>query len=297
MSSSRLKQKLKSFYTLFVASPKEWGFPKKSAVLIYDASCEQALLPYLTKYRVTTMALRGELINVPSILRSTLTLTFWKGRPLQAYTYAYIRYVTPAVIITFIDNDQNFYCLSKTFPSAKTVFLQNGVRSIVGDVFENIAKSENFHVDHMLVFGSAIGKKFSDFVSGTVTPIGSLINNTVKISHNLRDRSVIFISQYRDEPATGADFLTSTNGQSISHAELYSAEVVVLGFLGKWCLENGMHLKICGMSSEPSGAENTFYKKILQDYLWEYLPRLSQYSSYIIIDSAHIVVSIGSTLG
>ena len=297
MSLSRLKQKLISFYTLFVAPPKEWWFPRKSEVLIYDACGEDALRPYLTKYRVTTMAVRGELVNVPCLLRSALTLTFWRGKPLRAYTDTYIRAVAPKVIITFIDNSSNFYCLARQFPNAKTVFLQNGVRSTIGDVFESIVKSDNYHVDNMLVFGGAIGKKYNAYVSGSVTAIGSLKNNTVSISRDIIDKAVLFISQYRDQPAKGTPFLTSTNGQAILHSEFYSAEVGVLDFLRKWCLQNEMHLKICGVSSESNGAEYDFYKNILGNYMWEYLPRSGQYSSYNLVDTAHIVVAINSTLG
>ena len=51
MKINRLKSKLKLFYTIFIAPPKEWHLPKKSEVLIYDACGAEALAPYLTKYK------------------------------------------------------------------------------------------------------------------------------------------------------------------------------------------------------------------------------------------------------
>ena len=80
MKINRLKSKLKLFYTIFIAPPKEWQLPKKSEVLIYDACGAETLAPYLTKYNVTTMEVRGESINVPCLLRAAVTLKFWKGQ-------------------------------------------------------------------------------------------------------------------------------------------------------------------------------------------------------------------------
>ena len=109
MKINRLKSKLKFFYTLFIAPPKEWQLPKKSEVLIYDASSAEPLALYLTKYRVVIMAIRGEAINMPCFLRAVVSLKFWKGKPLQAYAEAFILAVSPKVVITYIDNNLNFY--------------------------------------------------------------------------------------------------------------------------------------------------------------------------------------------
>jgi hypothetical protein len=66
MKVSRLVSKLKVFYQIFIVSPKAWYLPKKAEILIYDAydACgAEAMLPYMTEYRVTTMAVRGELME------------------------------------------------------------------------------------------------------------------------------------------------------------------------------------------------------------------------------------------
>ncbi len=63
MKVSRLVSKLKVFYQIFIVSLKAWHLPKKAEILIYDACGAEAMLPYMTKYRVTTMAVRGELME------------------------------------------------------------------------------------------------------------------------------------------------------------------------------------------------------------------------------------------
>ena len=121
----------------------------------------ETLMPYLAKYFVTTMTVRGESINIPCLLRGMLKPRFWTGKPIIAYTEAYIQVVLPKVVITFIDNNSGFYEISKSFPDIKTIFIQNGMRSM--EAFYGIVKSNNYHVDYMLVHGSAIGKYYHNY--------------------------------------------------------------------------------------------------------------------------------------
>ena len=146
MRASQIRYKIKLFYSLFIKPPKTWQYPKKSEVLIYDASGAEILTPYLAKYFVTTMAVRGESINVPCLFRGMLKPRFWTGKPGTAYTEAYIQVVLPKVVITLIDNNANFYEISKSFPNIKTIFIQNGMRTISN--FYRIVKSYNYHVDY-----------------------------------------------------------------------------------------------------------------------------------------------------
>ena len=104
MKINRLKSKLKLFYTIFIAPPKEWQLPKKSEVLIYDAAGAETLALYLTKYRVVIMAVRGEAINMPCLLRAALTLKFWKGKLLQAYTEKFIQEKAIENLVKILEN-------------------------------------------------------------------------------------------------------------------------------------------------------------------------------------------------
>ena len=297
MKFNRFRSKLKLLCTIFIEAPKEWTLPKKSEVLIFDTLSLEPLAPYLIKYRVVTMAVRGEVINVPCFLRSALTLKFWKGNLLSAYTEKFIEVVSPRLIITFVDNNESFYNISKRFPDIKTMFIQNGVRGEPGDVFERLVKSENYYVDHMLVFGVVIGKKYKSYIGGSTLAIGSLKNNTVKINDIVSDGSILFISQYREKPKNNAPFAHLANGEPFCHDQFYLAEVIALRFLSSWCVENKKSLKIAGASAEKTGPEIDFFKAILSGCEWEYLPQIDQYNSYKLVDAAEIVVFIESTLG
>jgi surface carbohydrate biosynthesis protein len=290
---SRLKSKLKLLYTIFIAPPKEWQLPKKGEVLIYDACGAEAISPYLTKYSFTTMTVRGEAINVPCLLRAAATLKFWKGKPLNAYAEKIIQAVSPKVVITFIDNNPAFYGFSKLFPEVKTILLQNGSRYNWLD--GNPGKHE-YHVDYMLVFGASIGKYYNAHISGEVVPVGSLKNNAVSNTNGVKSDGVLFISQYRDKPKNNSPFYTDSNGEPVYHKQFYSAEVVALRFLAKWCVENKKSLKIASMSPGKTGPEFDFFEAILSGCSWEYIPKIGLNSSYKLVDAAEIVVGIDSTL-
>ena len=297
MKVSHLKRKLKIFYTIFIAAQKNWRLPKHSEVLIYDACGQEELAPYLTKYQVSTLAVRGESINVPCLLLAMLKPEFWKGKLLCAYAEAFIQAVFPKVVITFIDNNPNFYNLSKRFPVIKTIFVQNGSRGETGDVFDSLVKSDSHHVDYMCVFGAAIGRHYLKYLSGKSVPIGSLKNNAVDKSDKPTDDEVLFISQWHSKPNNGVFFHVENDGTQIYWEAFYEAEVKVLGFLNKWCAENNKLLKICGRETDKDGPEKKFYAELLTKCKWEYIPRTEIYSSYKLINATNIVIFIDSTLG
>jgi len=297
MKLKGVKSKLKTFYTFFIAPPKQWKKPKISEILIYDTVNSKYLATYLTNYSVEIIALRGESINITCLLRAIFTLCFWKGKRKQAYVDVFIRSVVPRIIITFIDNDIDFYTISNRFPNIKTIFFQNGSRSEVGDIFENLVPSDKYYVDYMLVHGSAIGKYYQKFISGLTIEIGSLKSNEVTKSMNVEPQSIVFVSQYFDKPKNNKALFIISELQSIYWEQFFSAEVQALKFLDKWCIENDKQLLICGRGINDTSNEKKFYTEYLTMCKWKYVPRSDFYSSYRLIDSAEIVVFIDSTLG
>lgn len=255
------------------------------------------LSTYLTEYSVEIIPLRGEFVNIPCLLRAIVGLSFWKGKPIQAYADAFIRFAEPSILITFIDNNVNFYTISHRFPSIKTIFFQNGTRSEVGDVFESLPTSNKYHVDYMLVHGSAIGKYYQKFISGLTIEVGSLKSNEIMKSVDVVPQSILFISQYFDKPENNEPFITNPDKPPIYWDQFFSAEMHVLKFLDTWCVKNDKQLWICGRGFNEKGQEKNFYSEHLKKCSWEYFPRTDLYNSYRLVNSAEIVVFIDSTLG
>jgi len=299
MKISQLKIKLRLFYTIFISSPKDWQFPKKAEILIFDATNINALMPYLKNYNFTVMPLRGEIINIPCLLYSFLEFSFWKGDPLNAYINAYIKKVKPSVIITLIDNYKKFYSISKHFSNLKTIFIQNGLRGETDDIFDGLIRSDNYHVDYMLVANEAIGKHYLKYLTGKAIPIGSLNNNTVYKSNPLECDDVLFISQWHKKPKNNNPLYIEQDGTLISWEVFFAFEFKVIKLLADWCIKNNKKLKICGRGKVENRHEQNFYNNYLNQTKcdWEYIPRKNYYSSYTLIDKSQIIVSIDSTLG
>lgn len=282
---------------MFLIPSKKWRFPKKAEILIYDQESLIALEPYLVNYKTTTIAIRGESINIPCLILASLTLSFWQGSGLQVYMNMYIKLVKPQIVITTIDNDWRFYEISKNFSSIVTIFIQNGLRDDIDKVYKSFNKKNSFHVDFMLVTCTPVGKKYLEYISGEIKVIGTLKNNSVKIKNNLKKNTILFISEWAQAPADDKQFLVSNNGKVIKWKDFFLPEDFVLSFLDRWCFENHKVLQICGRESREPQLEATFFAERLKKCAWEYLPYNGIYGAYEYIDFAEVVVSIGSTCG
>jgi surface carbohydrate biosynthesis protein len=296
MRFNLLKSRVKSGYQTVIRPPKIWQLPKKSEILIYDACGAEYLTPYLSGYRIEIIPVRRESVNVPILIRSIFTLDFWRGKK-QVYIDAFIREVSPKLIITFIDNSIDFYTISNRFPNIRTIFIQNGSRSEIGDIFGHLVQSDDYHVDYMLVHGAAIGRHYQKYISGKTIVIGSFKNNTIKSFVDVADESILFISQFIDKPKNNEPLWIENDDVRIYWDQVIRSEVRALKFLSKWCTENRKLLRICGRGIDEQGLEQRFYADILKDCTWEYIPRPDKFGSYKLVDNAEIVVFIDSTLG
>jgi len=251
---------------------------------------------YMKENSYSILEIRGESINIPSLLLALLKPKFWSGRAMSVYIDQYISFVRPEILITYIDNDIRFYTLSKKFPSVKTIFIQNGRRSELGDIFDLISPNSDYHVDYMFVFGEAIADKYSEYLTGLTIPIGSFKNNLIAKKADLVVNSVIFISSWGNKSQNSA-FMTRESGKSIEWTEYFAVEKRVLDFLDRWCSSNNKILKICGRSIDLASDERDYYSAHLTKSEWEFLPRIDSEGIYHHIDSAELVTFIDSTSG
>jgi len=293
----KIFMKMKKFYVSFMIPPKNWSKPQKADVLVYDYESVEALLPYVNKYSHNIIAVRGESINLYCAILSIFTLDFWTTSAFEAYVNKYILLVSPKVIITFIDNDVRFYEISNKFPDIKTIFIQNGRRAILSDVFATLSHDKKYHVDYMLVFNKSVGELYSSFISGAVIPIGSIKNNSVTISNNFEKNTVLLISSMGPYPDPGMPYLIDPNGEKIDWTTFHAIDKFIVEFLDEWCYKNNKQLKVLGRTSGSKSYEHLFYLNNLNKCKWRYIPRQGTYNSYHQIDTSEIIVFIDSTLG
>ena len=136
--------------TFFWHSKKIWRKPGKAKVLIYDRCGSEVLLTYIDPKSVEILDVRGESLNLYVLFKCLLN---WKFS-LTNYIFQYLTCVKPSVALTFIDNDLSFYLLKNHQKDLTTVFVQNGLRGELGDVFGFLKKQTYFRnkykVDYML---------------------------------------------------------------------------------------------------------------------------------------------------
>lgn len=296
-STMKLFRKVLAFGAVFLAPRKSFKKPRKVDVLIYDKTGSNSLIPFLQKYDYAVLNVRGETINVYCLLKCLFKKKFWTESSFETYIFCYVNIVLPKVVITFIDNDFRFYKIAANCPSTKTIFIQNGRRAILNDVFEKLETHKDFKVDYMLVAGEAIGKKYREFIDGEVIPIGSLRNNQVENSSNIDERKILFISSWSEKPKRGLPFRTLIDGTTVSWDDYFNIEEKVLIFLDHWCAQNNKVLQICARESGSLNGEEEYYAKRLGSCTWEFLARYGNSSTYEYLSKSHIVVFIDSTVG
>jgi surface carbohydrate biosynthesis protein len=178
------------------------------------------------------------------------------------------------------------------------MLIQNGIRSERGDLFGKLLEElqlEGNHVDHMFVFGSAVGLIYNKYISGNIIPIGSFKNNLVKLN-GTKSRSIAYISTYR--PGISGDFIVpdSAPDNPITYEQITVRRETTIIFIAEYCRANNLELIIVG-KDEDFVAENLYYQKLLKDYSWTLKPRKTAMNSYGVIDNSEIVVFTSSTLG
>jgi surface carbohydrate biosynthesis protein len=277
------------------SSRKVWTWPQQSEVLIYDAANREILLEYLKPWDPEILHVRKEQINVRVLLKSF----FRKGRGVNAYIDCFIEKVRPRLIVTIVDNKSTFYRISGRHPDVKTLFIQNGLRSYFPDIFMEFDKLDSntldtFLVDYMLVFGSAIGERYSRYLKGNVLPAGAIKNNFVR-KENLSQPGVIaFVSQFRANQGFYA-------GDTFFSFEDFRVkpEALVIQCLMRYVKENNKRLVIITCyhyNGDLYSQEKDYFRGIMGVEPEFYKPS-GPYSSYLAVNSVEIVVAIDSSFG
>ncbi|WP_061215973.1 LA_1612 family putative O-antigen biosynthesis protein [Leptospira santarosai] len=284
---------LSNSFIRFCKGKMNWKRPRNASVLIYDRVGAELFFEYIENSEIEVLDTRGESLNLYVLLKVILT-----GKvSLNDYIRQYIQFVSPSVIITFIDNNKSFYSLKQIFPKIIFIFVQNGVRGEQADIFDTLIPDSDYYVDYMLVHGSHIGKKYRDYIQGESIVTGSLKNNKVFKKHQQVEKgSILFISQYQGEPLNDETlFYIDPKGRKFTCDQFFTAEKIILGFLNSYISRNRLALTVCGRSDNQT--EYSFFESYLKGSNWKFLSKRTSQESYETVDGSEIIVFIDSTLG
>ena len=88
---------------------KSFRPPKKAKILVYDGVVMSNLVPLFNGEPFEVFYSRNEILNLSPIILYKFLLYFIREKAIKyAYLMAYIDHVSPAIIITYIDNDRIF---------------------------------------------------------------------------------------------------------------------------------------------------------------------------------------------
>ena len=153
-----------------------FSFPSKKKYLFYD---------YLKRFDCLIKA-SYEKINIREefnffvLIYSIFFLKKNKFKLKRSYIDAYIFIVKPSIVFTFTDNDIFFYTLKVDYLNVKFISIQNGTRSISGDIFSIKIKNEKLLCDEIYVHNKFIGSEYKKIIKTSVILSGSLLNNFYK---------------------------------------------------------------------------------------------------------------------
>ncbi|EMJ54208.1 LA_1612 family putative O-antigen biosynthesis protein [Leptospira interrogans] len=268
---------------------KIWARPKQAPVLIFDRCGSDNFFFYLDERHVSILDVRGESFNFYILLKCLLTF-----RISRKYYYAfYINSVQPKVVMTFIDNNWPFYSLKKMCLPITTVLVQNGLRANLDEQF-SLEVSKGSLVDFMFLFNKNIGAIYSKNLKGTIFGSGSFLNNYHSVSNQNKDKSILFISQYR--PKNDSGIFLFVNGKSISYDEFYLTEEFLLDKLSVYCDQNGFRFIVKASNSEDVEEQYKFFKEKIGNENFDFLTQNKNLNGYNAVDQAQIIVGVDSTL-
>ena len=259
--------------------------PKQKKILIFDREGLNKFKLFFYNSQFEVLDRRKESINIYIILITIFNDGFNDFK--TNYFKNYLKTVNPKIVLTFIDNNFRFLLLKKTFPAAKYICIQNGMRD--SKYFSALKQFKKIHkdleVDYYFTFSNVIEKKISPYIKSKYFNVGSIINNHYSLDQKFKQhyfkKTITFISQFKSQ----FDHMMPA----------IRSEVIILKLLSKFCEEKKIKLNILGKieKSEIKKFNKNFKFKIK----WNFIPKGKLNETYKIVNSSNMIVYSDSTLG
>ena len=285
---------------MYLHSRWKFRFPKSSDILIYDAESSGSFLGnILAGYEYDLVFLRGEETNFWYLLSAMRFKSFWIEDPIRTYAEQFLRYQNPRVVVTTIDNRVSFYQLKDKFPGIVFISLQNGHRDLADEFFLKIKAIPGLQCDYFFSFGTGVSEVYSKYISCDSISHGSIRNNLVcKSISQYNNDNFVFVSEWERCVGAGEKFVSYPHDVDVSWNDFYSSDDELLKACVDWCQNNLKKLIIVGRQRNAllSKMEFQYFSERISGCRWSFEAPIDFSSSYKVIDSAKIVVGVGSTL-
>jgi surface carbohydrate biosynthesis protein len=275
--------------------------PKREEVLIYRSDGKERIHKLFNKNFIKDIdpGVEINLYVLSLTLRKCLNSDFFW----VPYLKKYIELTNPKVVVTRIANDINFFLLKRdSNKNIKFICIQNGLNSGNHPLLpENIKKTikKKLFADYIFCYSKAEKKIFQKVINSNFVITGSITNNEIEKKNFKKEKKILFLSIYRHRKDEFFSTQYNEYFRKITYNEFFQLEKKLINFLINYSQENKYKFLICGtrISKFLSSKEEKFYKELIDSKYYEYVPKSSFASNYILSDRSEITVSIESCLG
>ncbi len=193
--------------------------PKTSSIVQIHKDGLDILARYVDRSSISIVD--SSKLNFWILLRCLFSAKF----NMQEYAITVIRVQRPRVVITFIDNDTNFYLLKPLNPSPAYIAIQNGLRHNYAYAYQDgfvdrlvgAGGQDRLSADTICTFGKSSSALFEGNIRTNTLVVGSLKNNLIDVTapENL-EYDIVFMSQHAPFDLTNRDETIYLNDSSIS---------------------------------------------------------------------------------
>ncbi len=297
-----LQKKFRIFFRLFLSSPMSFSFPRRCKILVYDAEQNFDILKKsFDDFEAKPIFLRGEEPNFWCLAAVIWRRKFWLDNSVRIYAEQFIRFQKPQLVISFIDNNPQFFQLKEKFPHISFVAVQNGFRHEAEEFFTQIQHIPRPRCDYIFSFGSVSADLYEKYIDCSIISHGSLKANEVfnDLDKSMPCNGVVFVSEFSVQSENSDNVLSGFSNVSVPWSDFYRPDILLIPIIAEWCQRNSLELVIAGnrrVDDPTSIDEKLFYERFNFPCQWSFAPRLDFASSYKLVGGAKIVVGLTSTL-
>ena len=277
--------------------------PEKNYVVVFDRTGSEILEKLiLDNIKHTILPVRYELFYIsPRIIVFFIKnflqkyLRYYKYRSLYfIYLLSCIEYISPKVVITFIDNNSFFYAISEVYEKAIFYAIQNGCRNKYS-LAKPLRPGSSYSMPNFICFGryeTDLYRQYGRSVN-KFHPVGSLIGGYYRsqISENkLKCKfDLCLVSIWRKH-------IMIVNPQIDDVEKFYFKNPILIldEYLPKFVEESG--LSLCIATCSPEREEIDYFKRIYGDRAQIINCDRLNFSTYAAMDNSYIILTTGSTV-
>lgn len=186
--------KLKNFISKSIKIKISFSFPVKKKLLLYDET-HSLILKEIVKADFNILKVRNKEIYFWILLKQIIFFDF----SFKTYCINYIKFVSPKVIITFIDNNVQFYDLKSNFKKIKFISIQNGIRGSFWFKDKIFLRFKQLECDHLFVLNDHIKNEYKKIIKAKYHVLGCFKNNIVNIQETKKQNQFLLISEFAKE--------------------------------------------------------------------------------------------------